>query len=225
MLLSVAPVPRETLQDHVYLRLKDLILTGEIEPGQSVTIQSIAQAFQVSNMPVREAFRRLVAEHALTIISGRSVGVPALSLERLEDLRRVRIEVEGLAAEWAAERLSSSNLPRLESLVSEMHAAIDANDVKSFLHCNRDFHFAVYAAAQSSTLASMIENLWLQVSPYFNLLHESGNYPRSNREHAQILSAIARRDGASARAAIAADIDGAAANLRSVLGQMRATDG
>lgn len=212
-------MPRETLQDHVYVRLKDLILTGAIEPGQSVTIQSIASAFQVSNMPVREALRRLVAEHALTIISGRSVGVPPLSLERLEDLRRVRIEVEGLAGEWAAARLAKADLPRLEKLVSRMNSAIAASDVKSFLYCNRDFHFGIYTAAQSPTLFSMIENLWLQVSPYFNLLHESGNYPRSNRAHARILAALARRDGTGVRAAIAADIDGAAANLRHVLGQ------
>src|SRR5581483_5632766 len=107
--LPFAPAPRETLQDYVYERVRDLILGGDIAPGQSVTINSLAAAFAVSHMPVREALRRLVAERALTVISGRSVGLPALSIERLEDLRRVRVEVEGITTEWAAKRLSSAD--------------------------------------------------------------------------------------------------------------------
>lgn len=60
--LPFAPAPRETLQDYVYQRVKELILTGDIAPGQSVTFNSLASAFAVSHMPVREALRRLVAE-------------------------------------------------------------------------------------------------------------------------------------------------------------------
>ena len=67
-----------------------------------MTVQSLAEAFGVSAMPVREALHRLSAAQALTVVAGRSVGIPALTVERLEDLRRVRGEIEGLAAAWAA---------------------------------------------------------------------------------------------------------------------------
>jgi DNA-binding GntR family transcriptional regulator len=60
-----------------------------------VTIQSLSDAFGVSTMPVREVLNRLVAEKALTVISGRSVGIPPLTIERLEDLRRVPVEIGG----------------------------------------------------------------------------------------------------------------------------------
>jgi DNA-binding GntR family transcriptional regulator len=60
-----------------------------------VTIQSLSDAFGVSTMPVREVLNRLVAEKALTVISGRSVGIPPLTIERLEDLQRVRVEIGG----------------------------------------------------------------------------------------------------------------------------------
>lgn len=93
--LPLRPVPRETVQDHVYRQLKELILNGGIEPGRTVTIQSLSDAFGVSAMPVREALHRLVAEKALTVVAGRSVGIPPLSIDRLEDLTRARIEIEG----------------------------------------------------------------------------------------------------------------------------------
>src|SRR5205085_1510304 len=152
------------------------ILAGDIAPGQSVTINSLAGAFAVSHMPVREALRRLIAERALTVISGRSVGLPALNIERLEDLRRVRLEVEGLATEWATGNLARSDHDQLAGLVATMTRADAENDVKAYLHANRDFHFRIYRAAGSETLMSMIESLWLQISPYFNLLHASGDY-------------------------------------------------
>ena len=80
--LPLRPVPRETVQDHVYRQLKELILNGGIEPGRTVTIQSLADAFGVSAMPVREALHRLVAEKALTVVAGRSVGIPPLNIDR-----------------------------------------------------------------------------------------------------------------------------------------------
>src|SRR5277367_2149370 len=113
--LPVVRVPRNTLQDHVYRQLCELILNGEIAPGQLVTIQALADAFGVSAMPVREALQRLTAARALTVISGRSIGIPPLTRERLADLRRVRLEVESLAAVWATPYIGAAELAELES--------------------------------------------------------------------------------------------------------------
>ncbi len=107
--LPFSPVSRATIQDNVYGKLRELILNGAIEPGRTVTVQSLSEAFGCSAMPVREAMHRLVAEKALTVVAGRSVGIPSLTLERLEDLRRVRVEVEGTAATWAAGKFSSEH--------------------------------------------------------------------------------------------------------------------
>ena len=79
----MARSPRGTLQDHVYRQLCELILNGEIAPGQLITIQALADAFGVSAMPVREALQRLTAARVLTVISSRSIGVPPLTSERL----------------------------------------------------------------------------------------------------------------------------------------------
>src|SRR5580698_2494155 len=97
----VARVPKSTLQEHVYRQCCEMILSGEIAPGQLVTIQALSDAFGVSAMPVREALQRLTASRVLTVISSRSIGIPPLTGERLFDLRRVRLELESLAAIWA----------------------------------------------------------------------------------------------------------------------------
>src|SRR5271165_7663641 len=121
--LPVARAPRSTLQDHVYRQLCELILNGEIAPGQLITIQALADAFGVSAMPVREALQRLTAARVLTVISSRSIGVPRLTKERLMDLRRVRLEVESLAATWATPHMREAEIDRLQECIRNMGQA------------------------------------------------------------------------------------------------------
>src|SRR5271166_3802656 len=148
--LPVSRAPRLTLQDHVFRQLCELILNGEIAPGQLVTIQALADAFGVSAMPVREALQRLTAERALTVVSGRSVGIPDLSAEKLSDLCRVRLEVETMAAAWAAGRLSPRDLRQLESLVGAMGKAVADANPHQYVRANHEFHFVIYRASGSS---------------------------------------------------------------------------
>lgn len=210
-------VARDTVQDQVYRQLKELILDGEIAPGRTVTVQSLAEAFGVSAMPVREALHRLTAAQALTVVAGRSVGIPALTVERLEDLRRVRGEIEGLAAAWAAARTTPSLLARLDALMAQMENATAEDDRIAFVPANREFHFTVYRAAGSESLMAVIEPLWLQIGPYLSLLRGSGNWRRANRQHRALRDALATGDGPAAHAALRADIDEAATILVGLL--------
>jgi DNA-binding GntR family transcriptional regulator len=215
--LPIRPVPRGTLPDKIYRQIRDLILDGGIAPGELVTIQGLAEAFGVSAMPVREALQRLTAERALTVVSGRSVGIPQLAAGRLSDLCRVRLEVETLATVWAASRLRPQDISRLERLVATMAQAVSDGNPRQYVRANHEFHFVVYRASGSETLLSIIEELWLQVSPYFHMLHGSGNYALANREHERLLIALKDQDAAAAGACIRADIEGAAAVLLGLL--------
>ncbi|HWL67375.1 MAG TPA: GntR family transcriptional regulator [Geminicoccus sp.] len=216
--LPARPVGRDSMQERVYRQLVQMILDGELEPGRTMTIGGIAEAFQVSAMPVREALHRLSAAKALTVVTGRSVGIPPLTIARLTDLCRVRVEVEGIAAEWAAANVDAATLGRLDGLIQHMSAAAGTADHPGFLPLNRSFHFAVYEAAGSDTLLALIESLWLQIGPYLSLLRGSGNWRTANRQHQAMRDALARRDGKAARAALCADIEEAAALLEPLLG-------
>ena len=64
---------------------------------------------------------------------------------------------------------------------------------------------------------AIIENLWLQISPYFHLLHASGNYLKANKQHELMLAALRARDGAAVSLALRDDIDAAYRVLASLL--------
>ncbi len=207
--LPVERATRNTMQDHVYRQLCELILNGEMAPGQLVTIQALADAFGVSAMPVREALQRLTAARVLTVISGRSIGIPPLTGERLADLRRVRLEVESLAAVWATPNITEAEIAKLEAALHAMEEAAGAGDNKQYLRWNRAFHFAIYQAARSEALLAIIETLWLQISPYFHLLRASGNYFKANEQHELMLAAIRAHDGDAVSLGVRNDIEAA----------------
>jgi DNA-binding GntR family transcriptional regulator len=217
--LPKMPLERATLPSEIYRRLKAMILDGGLKPGELVTIQSLSHAFGVSAMPVREALQRLTGERALTVISGRSVGIPQLSADRLRDLSKVRMEIEGTAAEWATARITSADCAKLAELVAAMGQAAGDGDTGSYVRANHDFHFTIYGAAGSEALLGVIEALWLQVSPYFHLLHRSGNYFDANEQHRLALRALRRSDAKSCGKHIRQDIHAATKVLLRLLAE------
>ena len=206
-LAEQAPEPTgTTLQGRVQRRLSDMILDGDIVPGQLITIRNLAASFGVSAMPVREALKALVSANALAVVSGRSVGVPLLSAEHLADLSDVRQVVEGAALARAAERVDATRLAVIGTHLDQLQSAVAANDVKGYLRSNRAFHFSIYRSAGSPALLTSIEALWLQISPYFSLLSTTGNYRSANLRHREMLDALASRDPEQARRAVVGDI-------------------
>lgn len=207
--LEVSPLTRETLQERVYRNIVELILDGSIVPGETVTLHSLSEAFGVSPMPVREALHRLTAANALTVVSGRSIGIPKLTHERLLDLRNVRNEVEGLAAIWAADRRTQKDIEAAGRHLAQLETTNESGDVRAYLRANYAFHFSIYQAAGSPNLLKIIEDLWLQNGPYFNLLHGSGNYTRANAQHRLMYEALVIGDAEKLRSALHGDMDAA----------------
>jgi DNA-binding GntR family transcriptional regulator len=219
-ILETLPViERRTLGDAAYLHLRELLMSGRVAPGERLSLRALAGALGVSMMPVREAVTRLVADRALEVAPNRAVRVPVMNVTQFRELAAIRIEIEGFAAELAA-KASTPDSIEIISVAEKAFRAEAARarpDLPRAVALNKDFHFAVYDAAGLPALVEIIGGLWLKVGPIINLdLRENPERLATGgavRFHAETVSAIRRRDGAAARAAIAADISGTAAFL------------
>lgn len=213
-------VARVTVQDSVYQQLRQALMAGRFDPGQTLTIAALADAFRTSNMPVREALRRLAAENALEVAANGSACVPKVTIARLDDLCRARIAVEGLATELATPHLDSVDILNLERLMAEQRDIGRNDTIYELIGKNQDFHFTIYRASGSPVLFQLIETLWLRFGPYMRMLSthveplmRAGRMEPSGR-HAAIIAAIKARDAAKARAEIIADIEATRETLR-----------
>jgi DNA-binding GntR family transcriptional regulator len=206
--LGLARIARETVQERVYSVLRERLMRGGFEPGQKLKIAQLATALGTSAMPVREALNRLAAERAIESMPNRSVRVPSLSKESLQDLMEARSAIEGLAVQRAASNMDADTLAILHDFIIAQ-SATDAEHVsEASAEQNRAFHFAIYRRSGSAVLLPIIESLWLQFGPYLRVASErfDGREGRGTNFHVEIVTALARGDGKAARDALESDI-------------------
>lgn len=216
-------VERETMAGRVYMQLRQAIMTGRFAPGQLLSLRSVAEAVGSSTMPVRAALTRLQAEGALIDGPGRALMVPPMTLELLGELRDVRIALEGCVAKRAASRMTQAHLVALQTVFDTMDAQVEAGDVAAYLRSNFEFHIAIYTHGASDLTLATIQNLWMRIGPFLNLVApDIPHMRRSMSAHRNIVEALWRGDGDGARAGIEQDIGDAAADLQERLQAMEA---
>ena len=208
----LTPVLRETLHDRVYAELRRSLIHGVFVSGQSMRIQDLAEKLSTSTMPVREALARLISEQALEALPNRTVRVPVITREKLEDLARARVLIEGGVTTLALPHLGPDDFIRLRELTHECEAAFGARNedgIRRATELNHAFHDHIYRAARSQVLLPMIESLWLQSGPYVHaaaFLHDETRDPAGTHHHWELIKALERRDEADAIAALTRDI-------------------
>jgi DNA-binding GntR family transcriptional regulator len=212
---------QRTLAQQVYGDLRESLISGVLSPGEKVSLRSVAEQLGVSMMPVREAVSRLVADHALEVLPNRAVRVPVVSLPQFRELTTIRIAIEGFAAQRAAGLRSAAELASMRRFDAAFRRQCGRArpDAGAAVKANQSLHFSVYAAARLPALMSIIEGLWLRIGPVLNLdLRDRPERLRmggAERCHADLVAAIAQGNGRGARAALVADISGAAAFIES----------
>lgn len=201
-----------TTADSVYSKLRMLLLTGALQPGQKLTLRALAEQFGTSVMPIRDAVRRISAEGGLQTLANRTIRVSAPSAEQFAELIRIRCALEGLAAEMAARLHTPSELLKLRHHVNrfEVEGHKYRPNPTLLARVNRDLHFGVYRAARMPQLLHMIESLWVQVGPAISstLRHATRGIKQweSFAHHAKLIDSLTRRDAIRARQAVVADI-------------------
>jgi DNA-binding GntR family transcriptional regulator len=206
---GIHTLERATLQTQVYQQLRRLLMMGRFRPGQALKIRDVAASFGTSIQPVREAIRQLMAERALEATPNISARIPRLGPEQLDDLRSVRLAVEGLAAERAAGRIGPEQLAVLENIMSAETEDGDEADVEANVARNLEFHFYLYSLSGSDVLPSIIEGLWLRIGPYIRDAAEAfdARGGRGGAHHTKILDALRKRDLPAVRHAVEEDIN------------------
>jgi DNA-binding GntR family transcriptional regulator len=211
---KVRPIDVTTVQERVYQELREALYQGRFMPGEVLTIRALAAALGTSPMPVREAIQRLVTENALTQLPNRTFQVAALTPETYDEWIRMRCELEGYAAQRAAQRSTAGICRHLREINAKFGKAIKAEDASGMLEGNQHFHFGVYEAAESDALLKVIGSLWLRFGPVLAFVqHVPGSIEMFRRGvvvHERVVAAMERHDAHEARFALALDIRAAA---------------
>jgi DNA-binding GntR family transcriptional regulator len=147
-----------TKADDIALVIEEAIVSGELEPGTVLRQEQLSEQFNVSRTPVREALRRLAALGLVSFVPNRGVRVRTISREDLHEAFMVRAELESLATEVAATKITAEELEELDacerrfSAVSQELRSREPGDERrsitgDWVRANHAFHDVIYRAA------------------------------------------------------------------------------
>ena len=159
------------LADEIAFRLQRNILDGELPPGSSLPQDELCKRFGVSRTPVREALRKLQAQHLVVVVPNKGARVRVLTRKELIDVYTILAELEAFSAELAAPNMTPATLALLDAAQEEMESIvgrfkmgeIDAEDEVSFSNkldrANLKFHNKIQSATGNEHLIRMIRDL------------------------------------------------------------------
>jgi DNA-binding GntR family transcriptional regulator len=166
MNFDLEPVEATTLKETVYHRLLTAIVSGKLPPGTQVTIAQLSNLIGVSFMPVREALQKLEAGSLISIQKNRRIIISELSADDLNELLRIRVNLECMAATEALKHPTDELVKNLEKIMKNISVS---RNPEEFLKRNKAFHFSIYRSAKMPILQEVIEHLWRRVSPYLHI--------------------------------------------------------
>lgn len=147
------------LSEIAYQRIKELIVTLKLGPGDQVDEEWVAKELSIGRTPIREALFRLNAENLVEMVHGRGFFVQDITLSNLKDLFETMLLLERSAVALAANRIKKDQIEDLERINSDLRQAWLE---KNFLHVtllNSRFHRLIYKATENTFLFSYLDNL------------------------------------------------------------------
>jgi DNA-binding GntR family transcriptional regulator len=189
----------ETIATRLTDELTDAIVTGQIPAGEKISEQDLANRFDVSRGPLREAIRRLEGRGLVKHIPHAGVRVVTLDPEEVIEIYAVREALEGMAAKLAADRISEDEVDALRTLLDEHETAVKRSEGCEYFQQegDLDFHYRVVQASENDKLISLLcGELYHLVRMYRYRSSQTTSRPlRALAEHRRILDALADRDG------------------------------
>jgi len=184
-----------TAQEAVLAELRREILEGELRPGTSLRQDAIAERLGFSRVPVREALKTLEAENLVSYLPRRGYSVAALDFEELAEIYNIRRLLEEEAVRLAMPNLTGDDIERMEQAAHDVEIAGTAGELIAVTAANRRYHFALFEPSGAGHLVRIIRNLWDASDPYRSLYFtDLENRTTVNREHFEILDAVANSD-------------------------------
>lgn len=185
---------RRTTPDRVVDTLREGILSGALQDGEELNQVALAEYFNVSRVPIREALRQLKAEGLVRQQAHRRAVVSALSIEHILELFDLRTLLEAYLLGRAMPNITADDVATLKGLLEQLDATTDH---RQWLELNRRYHHRMYTPAGASYTLELADNIAARTSRYLYIYSRGQGIDRVSAaadEHRQLLRAVGDGD-------------------------------
>lgn len=187
--------------------LEDEIVNGRLQPGERLDEAGLAERFNVSRTPIREALHQLIAAGLVQSEPKRGTYVARIGIPQLIEMFEVMAELEGMCGRLAARRISEQECDDLEAALQACRDAATEGDPDAYYYENERFHHCIYEASHNQFLSQTTHQLHQRLKPYRRLqLRVRNRVSTSVQEHARIAEAIIAGDTSQAEALLKSHI-------------------
>jgi len=213
------------LRHQVVENIREAIAVGRLAAGNRLVERDLCEMTGVSRTLIREALRQLEAEGLVEVIPNKGPIVARISLRQAREVFQLRAELEGLASQLFAELASDVQMKALQEAFAKLREAYAARDSVAMLAAKARFYDCLVEGSGNETLGGVLRQLLGRAMVLrATSLSRPGRTAESERELAELMKAIRKRDGEAARKASVAHITKAAQAALQVL-QAQETDG
>ncbi|RDI51898.1 GntR family transcriptional regulator [Nocardia mexicana] len=210
------PTAGALLGESVHRQLRQLVLSGELEPGTPLSVPGLSNRLGVSRSPVREAVQQLIYEGLAVAVPHAGARVATIDDEQVCDVLAVRAVLDGLAAAAAATRVTAFDLAKLNAMLAAQEKNLrDNTDTARDTELDLEFHAFVRDRSGNRTLADELARLEAQAHLYRgDLWRSEANRRIALREHRRIVESLESGHPDDARTAAEAHVLGLITRLR-----------
>lgn len=193
---AVGGIHRRYLHDEVAERLRELILSGELEPKERINEVELCERFGISRTPLREAIKILATEGLLELLPNRGARVGHVSQSEIEEMLEVVAGLEATAAELACRFITDGEIDVIEAKTIIMEKAYGRGDDRAYFTLNREIHELMMQAARNATLSGIYGNLSSRIQRMRYTAHKTPDqWRRAMEEHVKMVELLRARDG------------------------------
>jgi GntR family transcriptional regulator, rspAB operon transcriptional repressor len=199
---------RRPMRDQIYPLIRDLILTGQIAPGEALDEKAIAAQLAISRTPVREAVKKLSDEHLVDVVAQSGTRVAAVDAHEIEQAYLIRRALEMESAAHAAPRMTEAHAESLTDVLLLHERAIEQKKFVKAIAIDDNFHRTIAQIADMPRLWHMIEISKAHLDRCRHmLLPRAGEAAATLEQHRTIIRALNTRNGETARDAMRDHLD------------------
>ena len=189
---------RRDLAEEVATYVRDLILSGQVRPGDFLRVEPIANAVGLSNTPVRQGLLALSGEGFVELVPRRGFVVAPLSKQDVHDLFWTQATLSGELAARAALNITPGQITRLATINGRFDEAVEAGDRDAIAYLGHEFHREVNLASGSRRLTRLLGSVVRHLPNRFYASFES-RVAATRDDHRKLAAALRDRQASKAR--------------------------
>jgi DNA-binding GntR family transcriptional regulator len=186
---------KNIMAQDVYIKLRSMILDHKIQPNSRLTETELADYFNVSRTPIREALKRLETESLITIKPKQGCFVRSIDIEELTELYKIRISLELLSLEIACDKMPDKEIKSLCEIWQKQPDYVTNAETERIAALDEAFHIALAQGGGNRTLAKMLSDInhRIRIVRRLDFTNED-RIEKTYAEHYEILQRLLARD-------------------------------